>query len=98
MARMQKAFGGRSVSALLDEAQQRPPALRATVARTLVGGVGEHQLLAHGLELKIVNAMELHAQIEDSNSQQFGGISLAGLQQRSPAFPEHCENGKQLFV
>ena len=86
------------MSALLDEAQQRPPAVGATIARALVGGIREHQLLTQGFELGVVNAMELHAQIENGNRQQLGGIGLAGLQQRGPAFPEHCENGKQLFV
>jgi len=85
---------------LLDEAEQRAPALRGrpAIARRLVGFVRPHDLLAQRLQLGVADAVELHAQVEDRDRHQLRRIKPAIEPQRRPAFLEGCEYFQQLFV
>jgi hypothetical protein len=83
---------------LFHNAEQRMPPLRSSVGGNFVGGLDAHDLLAQHPEFGIADPVELHAQIENSDRQQLGGISPAALAKRGPAFIEGLKNMKHLFV
>jgi len=66
--------------------------------RALVGRIGWRHLPAQCFQLGLVDAMKLHAQIEDGDRNHLGRLGLAALPKRGPAFLKLCQNAKQLFV
>jgi hypothetical protein len=63
-----------------------------------VRSVDAHDLLAQHPEFGIANPVELHAQVENGDRQQLGGISPAALAKRGPAFLEGLKNIEHVFV
>jgi hypothetical protein len=79
-----------------DTEQRMPPLDRPSLGGALL--LGAHDLLAQDLQLGLVDLVQLHAQIENGDRHQLGGLVPAALAQRSPAFLERFKNSKQMFV
>ena len=56
-----------------------------------------HDLLAQDFQLGIADLIELHAQIENRDRHQLGGLVAAALAKHPAALLEHFKNGKQMF-
>jgi hypothetical protein len=56
-----------------------------------------HDLVAQEFQLGIADLIELHAQIENRDRHQLGGLVAAALAKHPAALLEHFKNGKQMF-
>jgi hypothetical protein len=87
---------GPNVRLLFHDTKQRvPPLDRPTVGAALL--LCAHDLLAQDFQLGISDLIQLHAQIENRNRHQLGGLVAAILAKHSAALLEHFKNGKQMF-
>ena len=64
--------------------------------RPLFGG--QHDLVAQRFQLAIGDPAEFHAQVENGDRHQLRRIVLAAGAERSTAFLQRGQHGKQLFV
>jgi hypothetical protein len=89
------AMFGPNVRLLFHNTKQRvPPLGRPAVGAALLCA---HDLLAQDLQLGITDLIQLHAQIENRDRHQLGGLVPATLAKHPAALLEHFKNGKQMF-
>ena len=59
--------------------------------------LGAHDLIAQEFQLGIADLVQLHAQIENRDRHQLGGLVATALAKHPAALLEHFKNGKQMF-
>jgi hypothetical protein len=88
-------FGRACDAALFDELQERTPALRR-IRFLRSRFIGQHRI-AQRLQLRVLDAIELHPKFEDGDRHQDCRLAIAHVQERAPALLEACENRMQFF-
>ena len=90
------AMHGPNVRLLFHDTKHRvPPLGRPAVGAPLF--IDAHDLIAQEFQLGITDLIELHAQIENRDRYQLGGLVAAALAKHPAALLEHFKNGKQMF-
>ncbi|WP_316167924.1 MULTISPECIES: hypothetical protein [unclassified Bradyrhizobium] len=85
---------------LLDEPQERPPALARLKFRIaqLVRIVSLDHLVAQGLQILLAEIIQLHPEVENRNRNQMRRIPLTCCGQRCAALLKRGKHSKHLFV
>jgi hypothetical protein len=87
---------GPNVRLLFHDAKQRMPPLGGpAIGAALL--LCPHDLFAQDFQLGITDLIEFHAQIENRDRHQLGGLVPAALAKHRAALLEHSKNGKQMF-
>jgi hypothetical protein len=88
-------FGPNARLLFHDTKHRVPPLRRPAVGAALL--LCAHDLLAQDFQLGITDLIQLHAQIENRDRHQLGGLVAATLAKHRAALFEHFKNGKQMF-
>jgi hypothetical protein len=75
-----------------DTEQRMPPLGGPAVGATPL--LGAHDLVAQDFQFGIADLVQLHAQIENRDRHQLGGLVAAALAKHGAALLEHFKNGK----
>jgi hypothetical protein len=89
------AMVGPNVRLLFHDTKLRVPLGGPAVGAALL--LCAHDLVAQEFQLGIADLIELHAQIENRDRHQLGGLVAAALAKHPAALLEHFKNGKQMF-
>ncbi len=83
---------------LFHDPEQRPPALQTGFLRPLSRGIFSQHLVAECLQFPAVDAVELHAKLENSHRQQSDRFIVVAFGEPGTALLERYKHRRQLFV